>query len=226
MHDAHTHTHKHTHTDTLITDFPFFLKFLHCTLITFLVDNSIFIFPLCVDSVHHFSTSNLPHYFWPDCLIFLFVPFWKCVSLVNSLVPVCVWLHWGLLMWRLLKPVYIWVSYPYMGLCVWLYVVCVCVCVCLAPCTLYILGVCPAHPVCMVRLQPNGGGQSKMPGSFLLPPPPPVARPVPLPMPDSKIISTPTDGGLTSPASPCKSPPTPTPLHKPHYCPSLPTDYS
>uniref|UniRef100_A0A8C5EJV3 Nuclear factor 1 n=1 Tax=Gouania willdenowi TaxID=441366 RepID=A0A8C5EJV3_GOUWI len=50
--------------------------------------------------------------------------------------------------------------------------------------------------------QPNGGGQSKMPGSFLLPPPPPVARPVPLPMPDSKPISTPNDGGLSSPASP------------------------
>ncbi|XP_033985319.1 nuclear factor 1 X-type-like isoform X2 [Trematomus bernacchii] len=54
--------------------------------------------------------------------------------------------------------------------------------------------------------QPNGGGQSKMPGSFLLPPPPPVARPVPLPMPDSKII-TPTDGGLSSPASPSYSTP-------------------
>ncbi|XP_068178321.1 nuclear factor 1 X-type-like isoform X11 [Antennarius striatus] len=55
--------------------------------------------------------------------------------------------------------------------------------------------------------QPNGGGQSKMPGSFLLPPPPPVARPVPLPMPDSKIISTPTDSGLSSPASPSYSTP-------------------
>ncbi|XP_063739230.1 nuclear factor 1 X-type-like isoform X2 [Eleginops maclovinus] len=54
--------------------------------------------------------------------------------------------------------------------------------------------------------QPNGGGQSKMPGSFLLPPPPPVARPVPLPMPDSKII-TPNDGGLSSPASPSYSTP-------------------
>ncbi|KAK1886364.1 Nuclear factor 1 X-type, partial [Dissostichus eleginoides] len=62
--------------------------------------------------------------------------------------------------------------------------------------------------------QPNGGGQSKMPGSFLLPPPPPVARPVPLPMPDSKII-TPTDGGLSSPASPYSSPVTVTPTH-PH----------
>ncbi|XP_028841534.1 nuclear factor I/Xb isoform X9 [Denticeps clupeoides] len=49
--------------------------------------------------------------------------------------------------------------------------------------------------------QPNGSGQSKMPGSFLLPPPPPVARPVPLPMPDSKPSSTPPDGGLTTPAS-------------------------
>ncbi|KAM4594401.1 nuclear factor I/Xa isoform 3-T3 [Fundulus diaphanus] len=55
--------------------------------------------------------------------------------------------------------------------------------------------------------QPNGGGQSKMTGSFLLPPPPPVARPVPLPMPDSKTISTPTDGGLSSPASPSYSTP-------------------
>ncbi|XP_071032384.1 nuclear factor 1 X-type-like isoform X11 [Oncorhynchus clarkii lewisi] len=56
--------------------------------------------------------------------------------------------------------------------------------------------------------QPNGGGhsQSKMPGSFLLPPPPPVARPVPLPMPDSKPINTPPDGGgLSSPASPSYS---------------------
>uniref|UniRef100_A0A673NGI7 Nuclear factor 1 n=1 Tax=Sinocyclocheilus rhinocerous TaxID=307959 RepID=A0A673NGI7_9TELE len=52
--------------------------------------------------------------------------------------------------------------------------------------------------------QPNGSGQSKMPGSFLLPPPPPVARPVPLSMPDSKPSSTPPDGGLTSPTSPCK----------------------
>lgn len=87
-----------------------------------------------------------------------------------------------------------------------------CVCAWLASCALCLPGVCPAHPVCMVHLQPNGGGQSKMPGSFLLPPPPPVARPVPLPMPDSKTISTPTDGGLSSPASPCKSPPTP--VHK------------
>ncbi|KAG9338765.1 hypothetical protein JZ751_025201 [Albula glossodonta] len=66
--------------------------------------------------------------------------------------------------------------------------------------------------------QPNGSGQSKMPGSFLLPPPPPVARPVPLPMPDSKPCSTPPDGGLTSPASPCNHsihPPTP-PLSHPH----------
>ncbi|XP_060943101.1 nuclear factor 1 X-type-like isoform X4 [Limanda limanda] len=55
--------------------------------------------------------------------------------------------------------------------------------------------------------QPNGGGQSKMPGSFLLPPPPPVARPVPLPMPDSKTISSPNDGGLSSPASPSYSTP-------------------
>ncbi|XP_035382081.1 nuclear factor I/Xb isoform X11 [Electrophorus electricus] len=55
--------------------------------------------------------------------------------------------------------------------------------------------------------QPNGSGQSKMPGSFLLPPPPPVARPVPLPMPDSKPSSTPLDGGLTSPASPSYSTP-------------------
>ncbi|XP_034449746.1 nuclear factor I/Xb isoform X7 [Hippoglossus hippoglossus] len=53
--------------------------------------------------------------------------------------------------------------------------------------------------------QPNGSGQSKMPGSFLLPPPPPVARPVPLPMPDSKPNSTPPDGGLSSPASPSYS---------------------
>lgn len=93
---------------------------------------------------------------------------------------------------------------------------------CVTPCSLYILGVFPTHPVCMVHLQPNGGGQSKMPGSFLLPPPPPVARPVPLPMPDSKTISTPTDGGLSSPASPCKSPPTPTPLHKPLLMPQTP----
>ncbi|KAK5603199.1 hypothetical protein CRENBAI_012881 [Crenichthys baileyi] len=46
-----------------------------------------------------------------------------------------------------------------------------------------------------------------MPGSFLLPPPPPVARPVPLPMPDSKPNSTPPDGGLSSPASPSYSTP-------------------
>lgn len=63
---------------------------------------------------------------------------------------------------------------------------------------------CPYSSPCLCRLQPNGSGQSKMPGSFLLPPPPPVARPVPLPMPDSKSSSTPPDGGLTSPTSPCK----------------------
>ncbi|KAG2470772.1 NFIX factor, partial [Polypterus senegalus] len=50
--------------------------------------------------------------------------------------------------------------------------------------------------------QPNGNGQGKVPGSFLLPPPPPVARPVPLPMPDSKPSCTPPDGGLCSPTSP------------------------
>ncbi|XP_061586622.1 nuclear factor 1 X-type-like isoform X5 [Cololabis saira] len=55
--------------------------------------------------------------------------------------------------------------------------------------------------------QSNGGGQSKVPGSFLLPPPPPVARPVPLPLPDSKPISTPADGGLSAPASPSYSTP-------------------
>ncbi|RXM35764.1 Nuclear factor 1 X-type [Acipenser ruthenus] len=48
---------------------------------------------------------------------------------------------------------------------------------------------------------PNGSGQGKMPGSFLLPPPPPVARPVPLPMSDTKPSSTPPDGGLASPTS-------------------------
>ncbi|XP_066564055.1 nuclear factor 1 X-type isoform X10 [Amia ocellicauda] len=55
--------------------------------------------------------------------------------------------------------------------------------------------------------QPNGSSQSKMPGSFLLPPPPPVARPVPLPMPDTKSSSTPPDGGLSSPTSPSYSAP-------------------
>uniref|UniRef100_A0AAZ3NTF4 Nuclear factor 1 n=1 Tax=Oncorhynchus tshawytscha TaxID=74940 RepID=A0AAZ3NTF4_ONCTS len=56
-----------------------------------------------------------------------------------------------------------------------------------------------------VRGQVRGQG-GKMPGSFLLPPPPPVARPVPLPMPDSKPINTPPDGGgLSSPASPSYS---------------------
>ncbi|PWA15548.1 hypothetical protein CCH79_00014669, partial [Gambusia affinis] len=64
------------------------------------------------------------------------------------------------------------------------------------------------HPSPPYRgLEPNGSGQSKMPGSFLLPPPPPVARPVPLPMPDSKPNSTPPDGGLSSPASPSYSTP-------------------
>uniref|UniRef100_A0A8C4TNE8 Nuclear factor 1 n=1 Tax=Erpetoichthys calabaricus TaxID=27687 RepID=A0A8C4TNE8_ERPCA len=55
--------------------------------------------------------------------------------------------------------------------------------------------------------QPNGNGQGKVPGSFLLPPPPPVARPVPLPMPDSKPSCTPPDGGLCSPTSPSYSAP-------------------
>ncbi|KAG9343927.1 hypothetical protein JZ751_013315 [Albula glossodonta] len=83
----------------------------------------------------------------------------------------------------------------------------------------------PFQPACgrvtltlSCRPQPNGSGQSKMPGSFLLPPPPPVARPVPLPLPESKPCTTPPDGGLSSPASPApplpspKPPPLPSPL--------------
>lgn len=77
-------------------------------------------------------------------------------------------------------------------------------CVLLIPCC-RVVACSPCWP-CLCCLQPNGSGQSKMPGSFLLPPPPPVARPVPLPMPDSKPNSTPPDGGLSSPASPCKWP--------------------
>ena len=142
---------------------------------------------------------------------------------VQVCVCVCVFVRLclRLLVWMLLMSVFVYecLTLTWDSVSVTFYFVCVCVC--LAPCALYILGGCPAHPVCMVRLQPNGGGQSKMPGSFLLPPPPPVARPVPLPMPDSKSISTPTDGGLSSPASPCKSPST-----NPQYCPSLPTDLS
>ncbi|XP_072561362.1 nuclear factor I/Xb isoform X13 [Paramormyrops kingsleyae] len=58
--------------------------------------------------------------------------------------------------------------------------------------------------------QPSASGQTKMAGSFLLPPPPPVARPVPLPMPDPKPSSTPPDGGLSSPAPPSYPTPGPT----------------
>lgn len=167
------------------------------------------------DDVHHFSTSYFFHYFWPDCNIFLFCLKAVCVSLN----PVC---KYGCVLVCLFGfcMVYEYMSLQYLNgaLSVWLCVVRVC----LASYILYILGVCPAHPVCMVHLQPNGGGQSKMPGSFLLPPPPPVARPVPLPMPDSKTISTPTDGGLSSPASPCKSLPTPTPPHRPLLIPHIP----
>ncbi|XP_057187200.1 nuclear factor 1 X-type-like isoform X7 [Triplophysa rosa] len=52
--------------------------------------------------------------------------------------------------------------------------------------------------------QPNGSGQNKLPGSFLLPPPP-VARPVPmpLPLPEHKPCHTHPDSGVGSPASPC-----------------------
>ena len=60
---------------------------------------------------------------WYFCL-FHFENVWVWWTLLSLCVS-----DWGLLMWRLLKPVYIWVSYPYMGLCVWLYVMCVCVCV-------------------------------------------------------------------------------------------------
>lgn len=62
--------------------------------------------------------------------------------------------------------------------------------------------------VCVcVYLQPNGSGQSKLPGSFLLPPPP-VARPVPmpLPLPEHKPSHTHPESGVGSPASPCKCP--------------------
>lgn len=174
----------------LIADFPFFFKFLHCASKTVK-----FYFLLCVNKDPIFFTSYLPHYFFAllsDNFFFFLLWVWQFLfSLCGSS---CV--YFILCLWVLL-----------VSECFTLTLDCVCVCVCVTPCALYILGVYPAHPVCMVRLQPNGGGQSKMPGSFLLPPPPPVARPVPLPMPDSKIISTPTDGGLTSPASPCKSPP-------------------
>ncbi|XP_055520124.1 nuclear factor I/Xb isoform X3 [Leucoraja erinacea] len=50
--------------------------------------------------------------------------------------------------------------------------------------------------------QPNGGSQGKVAGSFLLPPPPPMARPVPLPMSDPKSSSASPEGGATSPTSP------------------------
>ncbi|TSK18008.1 Nuclear factor 1 X-type [Bagarius yarrelli] len=60
---------------------------------------------------------------------------------------------------------------------------------------------------------PNGSGQSKMAGSFLFPPP--VARPVPLPMPDPKLSHTHPDGGLGSPTSPCKCRPQLRALYKP-----------
>uniref|UniRef100_A0A8C1GNW5 Nuclear factor 1 n=1 Tax=Cyprinus carpio TaxID=7962 RepID=A0A8C1GNW5_CYPCA len=55
--------------------------------------------------------------------------------------------------------------------------------------------------------QPNGSGQSKLPGSFLLPPPP-VARPVPmpLPLPEHKPSHTHPESGVGSPASPSAYP--------------------
>ncbi|XP_069460294.1 nuclear factor 1 X-type isoform X3 [Ambystoma mexicanum] len=66
---------------------------------------------------------------------------------------------------------------------------------------------CDAEPLayCEEHMTPNGSGQGKVTGSFLLPPPPPVARPVPLPMPDTKS-STP-EGGSTAPTSPSFSAP-------------------
>ncbi|XP_041443207.1 nuclear factor 1 X-type isoform X1 [Xenopus laevis] len=60
--------------------------------------------------------------------------------------------------------------------------------------------------------QPSSGAQGKMSGSFLLPPPAPVARPVPLPLPDTKPITSNNsvlEGGLSSPASPSFSAPSP-----------------
>ncbi|XP_063305619.1 nuclear factor 1 X-type isoform X1 [Pelobates fuscus] len=58
--------------------------------------------------------------------------------------------------------------------------------------------------------QPSSGAQGKMSGSFLLPPPAPVARPVPLPLPDTKPVtsnSSVPEGGLSAPASPSFSAP-------------------
>ncbi|KAG5277906.1 hypothetical protein AALO_G00092700 [Alosa alosa] len=56
--------------------------------------------------------------------------------------------------------------------------------------------------------QSNSSGQSKPPGSYLLPPPPPsLARPVPLPLPDSKVGSSATHQGDASvPLTPSYSP--------------------
>ncbi|XP_048378011.1 nuclear factor I/Xb isoform X3 [Stegostoma tigrinum] len=56
-------------------------------------------------------------------------------------------------------------------------------------------------------LNPNGSSQGKVAGSFLLPPPPPMARPVPLAMPDTKSTSASPEGGATSPTSPSYSTP-------------------
>ncbi|XP_073716798.1 nuclear factor I/Xa isoform X8 [Misgurnus anguillicaudatus] len=55
--------------------------------------------------------------------------------------------------------------------------------------------------------QPNGSGQNKLPGSFLLPPPP-VARPVPMPLslPELKPGHTHPESGIGSPASPSAYP--------------------
>lgn len=93
------------------------------------------------------------------------------------------------------------------------------------------VSVCLFHPliicVCVscvcVYLQPNGSGQNKLPGSFLLPPPP-VARPVPmpLPLPEHKPCHTHPDSGVGSPASPCKCPlkaPDPPEPSKPPHTP-------
>lgn len=190
----------HMHKQTLFSHswFSFLIFFYgHMHYNNFLCEHH-FYFPLVCLCLSFFTS-----YFWTDCKTFLGFFFQKICEVVIFLSSMCsqfcVWVY----------------CVETLGIFLCMSVLPLSACVCLAPCALSVFGVSSAHPVCIIRLQPNGGGQSKMPGSFLLPPPPPVARPVPLPMPDSKIISTPTDGGLSSPASPCKSPPTPTPLHKP-----------
>lgn len=117
---SHTHTHIHAHTPFSHRWFSLFFKFLYCTVITVLVDSTIFYFPLVCwqcSSFSHFLFTSLFLARLSDIFVcFMLKLCGLCCLCVRAFV--CVLVCVIVLVWRLLASVYIWVSCLYMGLCV------------------------------------------------------------------------------------------------------------